>query len=127
MRITFAQPQIKMRLQFVIILLNRLNRNLAQVLPGLTVFRVAVLQFGGYAAGRFFGVFIFFAADIGLFIKSGNGSDIISFRLGQIAVLFDNLCQNHSHRGSPVAKMDIGNYLIADKLLNPADSLADNR
>lgn len=40
---------------------------------------------------------------------------------------FHYLGNNHAHRGSPIAEMNVRNDLMSDKLFNPADCLADNR
>lgn len=64
-RVTFAEPEVKMCLKVVIVLFDRVDRNLAQMLPGLAVFQVAVLQFGGNLPRFFLGGFVFLAADVG--------------------------------------------------------------
>lgn len=40
---------------------------------------------------------------------------------------FHYLGNNHAHRGSPIAEMNVRNNLMSDKLFNPTDRLADNR
>lgn len=79
MRVTFAEPEVKMCLKVVIVLFDRVDRNLAQMLPGLAVFRVAVLQLGGNLPRFFLGGFVFLAADVDFFVKGADGLNVISF------------------------------------------------
>ena len=115
-----------MHAQFAIVFFHRLDRNLANMLPGFAVNRIAVLKFGGNHPRGFLGCRILLAADIGLFVKTGNLRNVVSFHLVQAAVGGDHFRQNHTDRGSPVAEMNIGDRFVADKFFNPAHRFADH-
>ena len=97
------------------------------MLPDPAIFRIPVLQRGGNLPGVFFSVFVFFAAQVGGFVKFGNFINIIVQSFVKVAVLFDDFGNNHSHRGSPITEMNVGNHLIAEKTLDSLNRFADNR
>lgn len=80
-RIAFSQPEVKIDVKFVIIGFDRIDRNIAQVLPQGTVSGVSVLKFGGNNPGFFTGFFVFFTTRGSFFVKLGDFFD----RIGRLS------------------------------------------
>ena len=111
--ITFAKPQIKIDIQSFIVCLYRVNRNISDMTPCFAIFFISVLQFCGNNTSSFFCCFIFFASDISRFIKFGNFINIISCSFAQVTVVIDNLSQNHTHRSTPIAEVNIRDNIVS--------------